>query len=282
MMAFSVAPVGCCSNAITRAVLLVLRPTGRALRLAFFPALPFFDATGGLCAPTVGFRCWIAFQIRVTASSRLVNFFTGTTPGRLFQISISRGPGHSAASLPSSFGLLNVSVPSALPSVCFKEAWKVTLFSESIVNVCMECPFLRSRRWNPAVDDIHPFHEKAKSSQYAVADFLCFFVAQRSSFGMLMSPGRRIGLCGDAPRAPTQRPGFGGCERNSRPLPMNPGGKAVKSRGFGGRAPNSCSLSRASVLLFAPHFLLIQSDPQPPLAPLPFALWLSSHRLLGA
>src|SRR6266852_4576610 len=104
MMAFRVAPLGCCSNAITWAVLLVLRPRGGVLRLAFFPALPFFDATGGLCAPTVGLRCWIAFQIRVTASSRLVNFLTATTPGRLFQISTSRGPGHWAASLPNSLG----------------------------------------------------------------------------------------------------------------------------------------------------------------------------------
>src|SRR6266404_679625 len=127
MMALRVAPVGCCSNAITWAVLLVLRARGRALRLAFFPALPFFDATGGLCAPTVGLRCWIAFQIRVTASPRLVNFLAGTTPGRLFQISISRATGHWAASLPNSLGLLNVSVPSALPSVCFKEAKKVML-----------------------------------------------------------------------------------------------------------------------------------------------------------
>ncbi len=136
-MAFSVAPVGCCSNAITWAVLLVLRARGSPLELAFFPALPFFDATVGLCAPTVGLRCWMAFQIRATARFRLVNFLTGTTPGKLFQISISRGPGHWAASLPSSFGLLKVSIPSALPSVCFKEAWKVMLLSESIVNVCM-------------------------------------------------------------------------------------------------------------------------------------------------
>src|SRR5216684_7128186 len=102
MMVFRVAPVGCCSNAITRAVLLVGRARGRALRLAFFPALPFFDATGGLCAPTVGLRCWIAFQIRVTASRRLVNFLVGTTPGRLFQISTSRPLGHWAASFANS------------------------------------------------------------------------------------------------------------------------------------------------------------------------------------
>src|SRR5216684_7368747 len=120
MMAFRVAPLGCCSKAIIWAVLLVLRPTGRALGLAFFPVLPFFVATCGLCAPTVGLRCWMAFQIRVTASSRLVNFLVGTTPGRLFQISTSRAPGHWAASLPNSLGLLNVSVPSALPSVCFQ------------------------------------------------------------------------------------------------------------------------------------------------------------------
>jgi hypothetical protein len=59
--------------------------------------------------------------------------------------------------------------------------------------------------------------------------FLCFFDAVlfvaclriwlAVSFDMLIQPGRRIGLCGDAPRAPTQRPGFGGSGRRSDPLP---------------------------------------------------------------
>jgi len=155
MMAFRVAPVGCCSNAITWAVLLVLRVRGRALRLAFFPALPFFVATCGPCAPTVGLRCWMAFQIRATASSRLVNFLTGTTPGRLFQISISRPAGHWGrkfaqflrvaecfGSLCASLGLLHGG----------KEGDVVLRVNCERLH---ECPFLRSRRWNPAVDDIH-------------------------------------------------------------------------------------------------------------------------------
>src|SRR5216684_2610205 len=38
--------------------------------------------------------------------TRLVNFLTGTTPGRLLQISINLAPGHWAASLPNSLRLL--------------------------------------------------------------------------------------------------------------------------------------------------------------------------------
>ncbi len=37
--------------------------------------------------------------------------------------------------------------------------------------------------------------------------------------GRLNGPERRVGLCGDATRAPTQRPGFGECERSSPPGP---------------------------------------------------------------
>jgi hypothetical protein len=53
----------------------------------------------------------MAFQIRVAATCRLVNRSTGSTPGRLFQISTSRNPGHLAASAANSCGLLKVSVP---------------------------------------------------------------------------------------------------------------------------------------------------------------------------
>ena len=54
--------------------------------------------------------------------------------------------------------------------------------------------------------------------------------------GRLGRPERRVGLCGDATRAPTQGPGFRDGERSS---PLGPGSLAQseKSRGFGGRAP---------------------------------------------
>ena len=40
-------------------------------------------------------------------------------------------------------------------------------------------------------------------------------------------------LCVDAPRAPTQRPGFSGREGSSSPLPRNPGGNATNPGGLG-------------------------------------------------
>jgi hypothetical protein len=49
---------------------------------------------------------------------------------------------------------------------------------------------------------------------------------QTIRFAILMRPGRRIELCGDAPRAPTQGPGFGGCERKL--APASPGILAIK------------------------------------------------------
>ena len=42
-------------------------------------------------------RFWTACQIRVTAVLRSLNFFTGSFPGRLFQISTSLAAGHSPA-----------------------------------------------------------------------------------------------------------------------------------------------------------------------------------------
>jgi len=52
----------------------------------------------------------------------------------------------------------------------------------------------------------------------------------------LNGPERRVGLCGDATRAPTQGPGFREGERSS---PLGPGilAQSEKSRGFGGSAP---------------------------------------------
>jgi len=77
----------------------------------------------------------MAFQIRVAATCRLVNRSTGSTPGRTFQISTSRDPGHLAANAASWCGLLKVSVPSWRSSICCEEAKTVMLLSTSIVNV---------------------------------------------------------------------------------------------------------------------------------------------------
>jgi hypothetical protein len=76
----------------------------------------------------------MALQIRVAATCRLVNRCTGSTPGRLFQISTSRAPGHLAASLSSSCGLLNVSLPFSLAFICGEEPETLMLLSVSIVN----------------------------------------------------------------------------------------------------------------------------------------------------
>jgi hypothetical protein len=97
----------------------------------------------------------MAFQIRVIATCRLVNRSTGSMPGKLFQISTSRAPGHFDAKAASSSTLLNVSVPSPFPSMSFEEAKTVMLFSGSIVNVGIHVLFLNPTGRKPAVDDIH-------------------------------------------------------------------------------------------------------------------------------
>jgi hypothetical protein len=71
----------------------------------------------------------------VAATCRLVNRSTGSTPGRLFQISTSHDPGHFTVSAVSSCGLLKVSVPSSRSSIYCQEAKTVMLLSASIVNV---------------------------------------------------------------------------------------------------------------------------------------------------
>src|SRR6266576_1949839 len=77
----------------------------------------------------------MAFQIRVTATCRLVNRSTGSTPGRPFQISTSRAAGHFSANAASSCRLLKVSVSPALSVTCSPEVKAVILFSASIWNV---------------------------------------------------------------------------------------------------------------------------------------------------
>jgi hypothetical protein len=56
----------------------------------------------------------MAFQIRFAAVWRLVNFRTGVTPGRLFQISIKREAGHFRATLSSSLALRKRSLSALL------------------------------------------------------------------------------------------------------------------------------------------------------------------------
>src|ERR1017187_1858363 len=77
----------------------------------------------------------MAFQIRLTAVLRLVNLRTGVTPGRLFQISISRVPSQLAANFPNSASVVNCPVPSGSPATAV--ACAVMLSSRSIVNVVM-------------------------------------------------------------------------------------------------------------------------------------------------
>src|SRR5437899_11721568 len=79
---------------------------------AFFAFLPFFAAAlallalfGAVVAVSAALppsRLWMAFQIRLTADLRSVNFLTGVRPGIPFQTSTSRSVGHSATRLASS------------------------------------------------------------------------------------------------------------------------------------------------------------------------------------
>src|SRR5258708_32966800 len=110
MSALRLAPVGRRSSAITLAVLLPRRALGRAAHKALVLEPPLLDATCRRCPPPSGFKFWIAFQIRVTATGRLVKRLTGFTPGRLFHIWTSRSTGHFAVRVANSCALVNVSL----------------------------------------------------------------------------------------------------------------------------------------------------------------------------
>src|SRR5579862_474826 len=74
--------------------------------------------------------------MRLTAVSRLVNFLTGVTPGRLFQTATSRSAGQAMVSSASSFWLEKLSNGVAVAAAASSGvACAVMLFSESIVNV---------------------------------------------------------------------------------------------------------------------------------------------------
>src|SRR3954452_2098527 len=124
----SVAPPARRSNASTTAFLLPSRAPASALercgRGAFAADAGFLfvlglravvacaGATLGLGGATAGLSCWSTFQTRPTPTFRLVNLLTGTTPGRLFQISTRRAAGQLPASCANSSRLLNLSGPS--------------------------------------------------------------------------------------------------------------------------------------------------------------------------
>src|SRR3954452_10905078 len=77
----------------------------------------------------------MAFQIRAVATSRLVNRFTASTPGRVFQISTRRAAGHFAASAANSCELVKASIPSRFSSIFCEESKTVMSLLLSIVNV---------------------------------------------------------------------------------------------------------------------------------------------------
>src|ERR1700681_668814 len=152
MISASVAPFFRWSMATTCAVLLPSRgPVVSCALAAFLPLGAFLAAVAfllalapasGLLARSVAVvaasvappsRLWIAFQIRLTADLRSVNFLTGVRPGIPFQTSISRLAGHLAARSASSFWLANIS-PSK--SACWLPR-AVMQFSASILNVAI-------------------------------------------------------------------------------------------------------------------------------------------------
>ena len=141
MMSSSVAPSGRLSMSRTMAFLLPSRAVGVAsLAVARLVALAFFGATGAASGAGAGVSAWMAFQIRVTAVLRSVNFLTGfrspkgTTPAKVFQTSGKRVRGQSAESLANSFSVAKRSWPSGTCSAAVKA---VMLLSVAMANVVM-------------------------------------------------------------------------------------------------------------------------------------------------
>lgn len=98
------------------------------------PALALGSAFGFAASPSF----WMRSQILPAATLAFLNFFTGVTPGGLFQIAISRSAGHFAIRLASSFSLANASkgvVVVAAASSGVADA--LMLLSVSIVKVFM-------------------------------------------------------------------------------------------------------------------------------------------------
>jgi hypothetical protein len=156
------------SSAITCAALLPARggvtgcvwaarfPLGAALpAVAFLLARAATGARVGACAPAVAggaacgwvasSRCWMRAQMRRMAALRSVNFRTGVTPGRLFQISSSRLPGHALATSASSRSLLKVSKGVAVAAAASCAPSKRHNFVLLVNRKLRHCRFLLSR-----------------------------------------------------------------------------------------------------------------------------------------
>jgi hypothetical protein len=100
-------------------LLAALARRGRAFVAGGGPGgLGFFGATVAALGAGVGVSAWMAFQIRLTAVLRSVNFLIGfrrskgTTPAKAFQTSANRLMGHSAESLANSFSVVKWGWPS--------------------------------------------------------------------------------------------------------------------------------------------------------------------------
>src|SRR5579862_2998849 len=161
MISASVAPSERRIRSITSAFLLPSRATlaaslaaARAVwrRLPFCASLVRFPLAGATWAagfPTFANKAWTAFQMRVAAVLRLVNFFTGlrlvkgATPAKLFQTSTGRLAGQEATSLASSCAEPKVSALLILAArASSSEAKAVMLLLASIVKVFIATPFI--------------------------------------------------------------------------------------------------------------------------------------------
>src|SRR5450759_1610582 len=161
MISVRVAPFFRCSKAMTWAVLLPWRGPSAfdsadflGALVAFFAWVVFW-ADLGLAGATrraglaegafvgafgLGFSpsAWMRFQIRPAAALALLKVLTGSTPGRLFQISTNRTVGHAAASSASCFWLVKGWAPAPTAAAAWSGVGNaVMLLSLSIVNVFM-------------------------------------------------------------------------------------------------------------------------------------------------
>src|ERR1700735_5707458 len=168
-------------GAVASCVWAALLPWGAFLAaVALLVALPFVTAPLADCAPPLalrsafgcrgcagfGFtdspRSWMLFQIRVAAVVRSLNFLTGVTPGRLFQMATSRSAGQPAASSASSFWLAKESNGvAAVATASSGVPCAVMLLSVSIVKVVI-IGFL-STALNAVMTWITRFGPKGKS-----------------------------------------------------------------------------------------------------------------------
>src|ERR1035437_6538462 len=108
-------------------------------------ALALEDAPLAACAPPLAFgsavspnKVWMRSQIRPAAPSAFLTFFTGFTPGILFQMATNRSGGQALASSVSSCSLAKES--KGVVVVAAASSWvpkAVMLFCSSIVNVFM-------------------------------------------------------------------------------------------------------------------------------------------------